>query len=105
MPKRSFILLLVPLLATLSVATTALADKRPPPPGYSLDRAVEGVRSRTGGRVLSADTVRRDGKSAVYDIKVLTNDGRVRRMAIDSETGEAVQRRPRSGNGNAHPRR
>ena len=49
---------------------------RQPPPPYSLDRAVEGVRSRTGGRVLSADTVRRDGRP-IYDIKVLTNDGRV----------------------------
>jgi hypothetical protein len=105
-------LLLIGLLTSLLVTAPAAGDNRrgrggQPPPDYSLDRAVEGVRSRTGGRVLSADTVRRDGRP-VYDIKVLTDDGRVRRMAIDGETGEPLQRPPRPpprGNRDAYPRR
>jgi len=54
--------------------------------------------------------VRRDGRP-IYDIKVLTNDGRVRRMAIDGETGEPLKRPSRPprqrqrGNGDAYPRR
>ncbi len=105
-------LLWIGLLTALLATAPAEADNRrgpgrQPPPDYSLDRAVEGVRSSTGGRVLSADTVRRDGRP-IYDIKVLTNDGRVRRMAIDGETGEPLQRPPRPrqrGNRDAYPRR
>jgi uncharacterized membrane protein YkoI len=105
-------LLWIGLLSALLAMGPAEADNRrgsgrQPPPPYSLDRAVEGVRSRTGGRVLSADTVRRDGRP-IYDIKILTNDGRVRSMAIDGETGEPLQRRSRPrqrGNGDAYPRR
>lgn len=112
MSTPSFKLLWIVLVTALLATAPAHADKgrgsgRQPSPGYSLDRAVEGVRSRTGGRVLSVDTVRRDGRS-IYDIKVLTDDGRVRRMAIDGETGEPLQRpsRPRRrGNGDAYPRR
>ena len=113
MSMPSLKLLWIGLLTAL-LATTAGDNRRgrggQPPPGYSLDRAVEGVRSRTGGRVLSADTVRRDGRP-IYDIKVLTNDGRVRRMAIDGETGEPLKRPSRPprqrqrGNGDAYPRR
>lgn len=99
MTKLSSKSLLIFLIAALLLASPVLADKRRGggmngPPGYSLDRAVEGVRSSTGGRVLSADTRSRDGRS-IYDIKVLTDDGRVRRMAIDGETGETLRRRPR----------
>lgn len=42
-----------------------------------LDRAVAEIEQRTGGRVLSARRVERDGRSA-YRIKLLTRDGHVR---------------------------
>ncbi|MAT66212.1 MAG: hypothetical protein CMN57_11280 [Gammaproteobacteria bacterium] len=42
-----------------------------------LDRAVAEVERRTGGRVLSARRVQRDGRPA-YRIKLLTRDGHVR---------------------------
>lgn len=42
----------------------------------SLEQAVEQVRRQTGGRILSAETVTRDGQQ-VHRIKVLTPDNRV----------------------------
>ncbi|HSH28283.1 MAG TPA: hypothetical protein VK971_00125 [Thiohalobacter sp.] len=42
-----------------------------------LDRAVAEIERRTGGRVLSAERVDRDGREA-YRIKLLTRDGHVR---------------------------
>jgi uncharacterized membrane protein YkoI len=63
------------LLASLLAATTLAvqADDRV----GSLQEAVEQVQRETGGRVLSADTVRA-GPRELYRIKVLTPDGRVR---------------------------
>ena len=54
--------------------------------GISLDEAVEQARSRVGGRVISAETQQKDGRR-VYNIRLLTKDGRVKRMRIDSESG------------------
>lgn len=44
--------------------------------GISLDQAAEQVRRQTGGRILSAETVNKDGRR-VHRIKVLTPDHRV----------------------------
>lgn len=46
------------------------------PAGISLDQAAEQVRRETGGRILSAATVNKDGRP-VHRIKVLTPDRRV----------------------------
>ena len=46
------------------------------PAGISLDQAAEQVRRQTGGRILSAETVNRDGRP-VHRIKVLTPERRV----------------------------
>jgi uncharacterized membrane protein YkoI len=51
--------------------------------GLSLDQAVSQVRRDTGGRVLSAETVRRDGRS-VHRIKILTPENRVRVFYVDA---------------------
>ncbi len=64
-------LMLASLLA--AIAPVALASDRV----GSLQEAVEEVQRETGGRVLSADTVRA-GPRELYRIKVLTPDGRVR---------------------------
>lgn len=55
--------------------------------GVSLEQAVESVRKRTGGRILSANTQRKGGRT-VHRIKVLTDDQRVRIIEVDARTGE-----------------
>ena len=56
--------------------------------GVSLDSAVDGAR-QGGGRVLSAETVSGDGRR-IHGIKILTDEGRVRSVAIDAQTGERL---------------
>ena len=89
------------LLAALVLALSprpAEADSRwrqgyyEAPGGVNLDSAVGRVRDRTGARILSADTVRRDNGS-VHDIKILTPEGRVRRLQVDGRTGDEMPRR------------
>jgi hypothetical protein len=60
--------------------------------GISLDEAVSRVRRQTQGKILSAETVRSDGRS-VHRIKVLTQDGRVERLLIDAQNGRPAARR------------
>jgi uncharacterized membrane protein YkoI len=57
----------------------------------TLADAVEQVRSETGGEILSATTLREDGKR-VHRIKVLLPDGRVRIFKV-----------PESNEADAHP--
>jgi uncharacterized membrane protein YkoI len=45
--------------------------------GMSLSAAVESVRRKTGGRIISAET-KRNGNREVHHIKVLTKDGKVK---------------------------
>lgn len=65
--------------------------QRPPPREepevrLSLDEAAAMVRQRTGGRVVRADR-RQQGDRLVYEIRVLTDDGRVRTYRVDAATG------------------
>ena len=59
--------------------------------GISLDEAVRKAKKKHKGKVLSAETVRVDGRK-VYRIKILTKDGRVKRVHIDAHTGQSVSR-------------
>lgn len=52
----------------------------------SLGEAVNLVRSRTGGKILAANTVRRDGQ-VYYRIKVLLREGVVRVVFVDAASG------------------
>ncbi|MES9824966.1 MAG: PepSY domain-containing protein [Candidatus Thiodiazotropha endolucinida] len=52
----------------------------------SLDQAVEQAKQRLGGRVISAETRERDGKR-VHNVRILTKDGKVRRLRINAEGG------------------
>ena len=90
------------LLVACPVAATAfdyrdLTNQFAHPPshsernGISLDEAVSRVRRQSDGRILSAETVRRDGRR-VYRIKVLSQDGRVSRVDIDADTGRPAPR-------------
>jgi hypothetical protein len=59
--------------------------------GISLDEAVRKAKKKYKGKVLSAETVNIDGRK-VYRIKILTKDGRVKRVHIDARTGKTVSR-------------
>jgi uncharacterized membrane protein YkoI len=50
--------------------------------GMSLSAAIESVRSRTGGKVVSAET-RVQGGREVHHIKVLTKDGKVKTHKVN----------------------
>jgi uncharacterized membrane protein YkoI len=50
--------------------------------GMSLSEAIESVRSRTGGKVVSAET-RVQGGREVHHIKVLTKDGKVKTHKVN----------------------
>lgn len=100
---RALVILLA-LVFALNVAATAdgrrgFVSERPAEeglrrgrPNVSLDSAVENIRNRKGGRVLSADSVRREGRD-VHRIKILTDEGRVRNLYMDPQTGTLIRRR------------
>ena len=65
----------------LQLASGALAA---PERRTSLEEAVSEARERYNGRVLSAETERRDGRES-HRIRILTDDGRVKRLNIDAD--------------------
>lgn len=62
------------LLLTLGLL---LAMSGAPAYALTLKEAIQQVETETGGKVLSADTIRTGG-NVIYRIKVLMTDGRVR---------------------------
>lgn len=68
-------------MALLLLTGQAGADRR-----TSLEQAVNEARDRYPGRVLSAETQRR-GERESHQIRILTNDGRVKRLNMDAESG------------------
>ena len=60
--------------------------------GISLDEAVARARRQSDGKILSAETVRVDGRR-VHRVKLLTRDGRVTRVEIDADPGRPARRR------------
>jgi uncharacterized membrane protein YkoI len=62
--------------------------------GTGLDGAVSRWRERIGGRVLSAETRKDDGRS-IHHIRIITDQGRVRRLRIDADTGRIIEPRRR----------
>jgi uncharacterized membrane protein YkoI len=52
--------------------------------GVDLEDAISQVRRDTGGRILSANTVRKNGRN-VHRIKVLTSDNRVRIINVNAD--------------------
>lgn len=73
--RRCFRVLMLAAALALPVAP-AFAQR-----AVSLQEAVERVQQETGGKILSAETVR-IGRQKMYRIKVLTPDGRVRVLQI-----------------------
>jgi len=86
----------------LLLATGPVAAARPHHPyllvaqrdnGVSLDEAVAQARRKNKkGKVLSAETVRVNGRK-VHRIKVLTRDGRVKRTQVDAGNGQKNKRK------------
>lgn len=64
---------------TTKVDTNLLAKSG----GITLEQAAARVRRQTGGRILSANEIRRDGRK-VYRIKVLLPSGHVRVVTVDA---------------------
>jgi uncharacterized membrane protein YkoI len=60
--------------------------------GISLDEAIARARQQSDGKILSAETVR-DGGRNVHRIKILTRDGRVKRMQYDAASGRPASRK------------
>lgn len=59
----------------------------------SLTDSVRRVERQTGGEVLSAEPMERDGRQ-VNRVKVLTNDGRVRVMQLDPQQNRSKKDPP-----------
>lgn len=57
--------------------------------GISLNQAIAKARQSNKDKVLSAETVQKDGRK-IYRIKILTKDGRVKRTRIDARTGKKL---------------
>ena len=94
MSRRLLTGVLILLLATLPLAGPVSAAPHYPQlliakndhgnnGDVSLDEAVAQARRQHNGKVLAAETVRKDGRKE-HRIKILTKDGRVKRTRIDA---------------------
>jgi len=54
----------------------------------TLEQAVNQVQQETGGKILSASTVRRGRNAFEHRIKVLTPSGHVRVVTVNTEAGK-----------------
>ena len=61
----------------------AFAPALPARDASSLDNAVRQAREKSDGRVISAETQEKNGHQ-YYNIRILTNDGKVRRYRFDA---------------------
>jgi len=88
--------LLTGLLALQAMLLPGLATAAPAQPGaplmlaqsgeMTLDQSTQMVRERTGGRVLSARQVQRNG-NRMHEVRVLISEGNVRVYRVDPATG------------------
>lgn len=83
---KTFLRSLVMLLC-LSAGPAVLAAQTVEP-AMSLEQAVIQVQKETGGKVLSASTVRRGRSSFEHRVKVLTPTGHVRVVTVTSEAAK-----------------
>jgi hypothetical protein len=64
------------------------AEEREPGPA-DLEEAIEIALKRYGGRATRSETVVRDGRT-VHEVRLLADDGIVRTVRIDPETGAII---------------
>ena len=74
-------------LLALFIATSVWAGQSSEP-SMSLEQAVTQVQHETGGKVLSASTVRRGRSSFEHRVKVLTPTGHVRVVTVTTDAGK-----------------
>jgi uncharacterized membrane protein YkoI len=55
-------------------------------PGFSLDEAIESIERRNKARVVKANVIQ-DGGRCVYELRLLSDEGRVWTVRVDSRTG------------------
>lgn len=72
-----------PALQWEAAPTAAVAQGGP----VSLEQAVERASKRFSGRVAKAETTTRGGRR-IHEIRILGQDGRVRIVRIDAQTGQ-----------------
>ncbi|WP_430387440.1 PepSY domain-containing protein [Dyella sp. 20L07] len=82
------ILLTTALLLMLSAAQPTMAAQASAEPAMSLEQAVTQVQQETGGKVLSASTVRRGRSSFEHRVKVLTPTGHIRVVTVTTEASK-----------------
>lgn len=70
-------------------------QERPPGPA-NLEEAIEIVLERYGGQATRSETVVREGRR-VHEIRVLGEDGSVRTVRVDPETGRIIPQRRNPG--------
>ena len=78
-----------------AILLLALAFAAPPlfaRDAYSLDNAVRQAREKSNGRVISAETREKNGRE-YYNIRILTDDGKIRRYRYDAGEGRRDKRR------------
>jgi len=77
------------VVLSLSAGSAAWAGQSAEP-AMSLEQAVTQVQKETGGKVLSASTVRRGRSSFEHRVKVLTPTGHVRVVTVTTEAAKAA---------------
>jgi len=95
MRSRFLTLALIPLLLTAGISTVdaqGLVERRPryereaDRARISLDQAVNMAESRYRAKAVKAQSVSNGGR-LVYQIRLLSSDGRVRTVHVDAQTG------------------
>jgi len=78
------------------ITQPSMAGPREGVRSYSLESAVSRARNQYQGRVISAETEKQNGQRT-HNIRILTDDGRLRRLRVDPRTGDYVRpgQRPR----------
>ena len=74
------------MLAATVIPPALSQEATPDSPRYSLDDAITLVKEKIGGRVLRAEILHRDNLT-VYQIRIITDDGRVRTINVDAQNG------------------
>lgn len=74
------------MLSLLVAVPPSMAEGKP----VTVDEAAKMVQKQLGGRVLGGKTVE-EGGGKFHVIRILTPDGRVQHIKVDSQTGKIVK--------------